>query len=76
MEVSYKKLWKLMIDHEITNVELRKATKISSATFTKLKKNDTVSLDVILKICNVLDCDIGEIVERVVPNNKQEVPNE
>lgn len=65
MSVSYKKLWKLIIDKDMTNVEVRKSTGISSATFTKLKKNETVSLDVLLKICNFLDCDIGDIVEVV-----------
>lgn len=65
MNISYKKLWKLMIDKDITNAELRKITGISSATFTKLKKNETVSLEILLKICSVLDCDIGDVVERV-----------
>jgi len=65
MGVSYKKLWKLIIDKDTTNVEVRKAAKISPATFTKLKKNETVSLDVLLKICKILDCDIGNIVEVV-----------
>ena len=63
MSVSYKKLWKLIIDKDMTNVEVRKAAKISPATFTKLKKNETVSLEVLLKICKLLDCDIGDIME-------------
>lgn len=63
MDVSYKKLWKLIIDKDLTNVEVRKAAGISPATFTKLKKNETVSLDVLLKICKLLDCDIGDIME-------------
>lgn len=65
MDVSYKKLWKLIIDKDMTNVEVRKIAKISPATFTKLKKNEIVSLDVLIKICKTLDCDIGEIVEAV-----------
>lgn len=65
MGVSYKKLWKLIIDKDMTNVEVRKAAKISPATFTKLKKNEIVSLEVLLKICQTLDCDIGDIVETV-----------
>ncbi len=64
MEISYKKLWKLLIDLEITNVELRKRTGLSSATFTKLRRNETVSMDVLLKICSILNCDIGDILER------------
>jgi len=63
MSVSYKKLWKLIIDKDLTNVEVRKAARISPATFTKLKKNETVSLEVLLKICKLLDCDIGDIME-------------
>ena len=65
MGVSYKKLWKLIIDKDMTNVEVRKVAKISPATFTKLKKNEIVSLDVLLKICKILECDIGDIVEAV-----------
>ena len=63
MGVSYKKLWKLIIDQDTTNVEVRKATGISPATFTKLKKNEIVSLDVLIKLCMILDCEIGDIVE-------------
>lgn len=65
MGVSYKKLWKLIIDKDMTNVEVRKAANISPATFTKLKKNEVVSLDVLLKICKILECDIGDLVEVV-----------
>jgi len=69
MNVSYKKLWKLIIDKEMTNVEVRKATGISPATFTKLKKNEVVSLDILLKLCKYLECDIGDIVEVVKDAN-------
>lgn len=44
MNISYKKLWKLIIDKDRTNVEVRKASGVSPATFTKLKRNETVSL--------------------------------
>ena len=63
MGVSYKKLWKLIIDQDTTNVEVRKAAGISPATFTKLKKNEIVSLDVLIKLCMILDCEIGDVVE-------------
>ena len=63
MGVSYKKLWKLIIDQDKTNVEVRKSAGISPATFTKLKKNEIVSLDVLIKLCMILDCEIGDIVE-------------
>ena len=65
MSVSYKKLWILIIEKDMTNLEVRKAAKISPATFTKLKKNEIVSLDILIKICRILDCDIGDIVEVV-----------
>jgi putative transcriptional regulator len=63
MRISYKKLWMLIIDKEMSNVEVRKATAISPATFTKLKKNEIVSMEIVLKLCDYLDCDIGDIVE-------------
>ena len=63
MGVSYKKLWKLIIDKDTTNVEVRKAAGISPATFTKLKKNEIVSLDILIKLCIFLDCEIGDVVE-------------
>lgn len=65
MGISYKKLWKLIIDRDMTNVSVRKAAGISPATFTKLKKNEAVSLEVIIKLCCVLECDIGDIMEVV-----------
>jgi len=65
MGVSYKRLWKLIIDKDLTNVSVRKAAGISPATFTKLKKNDTVSLDILLKLCAVLECEFEDIIEIV-----------
>ncbi len=63
MKVSYKKLWKLLIDKEISQAELRKISGISSGSMTKLKKGESVSMDVLWKICSVLDCNIGDVVE-------------
>lgn len=65
MSVSYKKLWKLIIDKDMTNVSVRKQAEVSPATFTKLKKNELVSLSILIKICIVLDCDIGDVMEIV-----------
>lgn len=65
MNISYKKLWKLIIDKDMTNVEVRKASGVSPATFTKLKKNEMVSLEVLVKICQILQCEIGDIIEIV-----------
>ena len=67
MSVSYNKLWKLLIDHKMNKSDLGKAAKMSPNTIAKLGKNETVSLDILVRICEVLECDIGDIVE-VVPN--------
>lgn len=63
MSVSYKKLWKLLIDREMTKVELRKAAGIRTGTLAKLGKNENVTTDVLVKICFALGCDIADIVE-------------
>lgn len=74
MGVSYKKLWKLIIDRETTNVAVRKATGISPATFTKLKKNEVVSMNVLIKLCVILDCEIGDVIELIKEEkNRDEV---
>ena len=65
MGVCYNKLFKLMIDKKVKKTELAKKANISSNTLAKLSKDEYVSLDVLVKICNVLDCDIGDIVEIV-----------
>lgn len=64
MEVNYNKLWKLMIDRGMTNrSDLRTLTGIGTNTLAKLSKNQIVSMDVLLKICSKLDCDISDICE-------------
>lgn len=63
MSVSYKKLWKLLIDKEMSKVDLRKKAGISTGTLAKLGKNENVTTDVLVKVCKALDCDISDIVE-------------
>ena len=63
MAVSYKKLWKLLIDKNINKTELIRKTGITSNAMAKMGKNETVQLDVLIKICKVLDCKIDDIVE-------------
>lgn len=64
MEISYNKLWKLMIDKGMSNKsDLRKVTGIGTNTLAKLSKNQVVSMDVLMKICSRLDCDISDICE-------------
>ena len=60
---SYKKLFKKLIDLDMTNNELMEKVKISKSTFYKMKNGQNITTDVLLRICNALDCDIDEIVE-------------
>lgn len=63
MQPSYKKLWILLAHKEISKAQLRKDLKMASSTLTKLNKNEVVSLSLLLKICDYLKCDIGDIME-------------
>ena len=64
-KASYKKLFKLLIDLEISKSKLSEMAGISSSTVTKLSKGECVNMDMLVKICNTLDCDLHEIVELV-----------
>ena len=68
--LSYKKLFKKLIDIEMKNCELIEKAKLSKSTFYKIKNGDNVTTDVLLRICDVLDCDISEIVECVEDKNR------
>lgn len=63
MEISYNKLWKLLIDKKMSTAELRKAAGIAPNTMTRLRKDELVSLTVLYKICSVINADIGDIME-------------
>ncbi len=69
MSVSYKKLWKLLIDREMKKKDLCDVAGVSHASVAKLGKNENVTTDVLLKICSALHCDIGEIMEIVEDSN-------
>ncbi len=64
-KISYDKLWKLMIDKKINKTGLIQKAEISSNAMAKLGKDESVQLDVLLKICNVLNCNVEDIVEFV-----------
>ena len=64
MAISYNKLWKLLIDKGMNKTQLYQASGVSTSTISKLGKNEQISMDSMLKICRVLECDIGDIVER------------
>jgi len=68
MAISYNKLWKLLIDKGMNKTQLCKASGVSTSTISKLGKNEQISMDSMLKICRVLECDIGDIVEMVDGN--------
>lgn len=65
MAISYKKLWKLLIDKDMTAVQLREKTGIAPNTMTKLRRDEEVSLTVLMKICMVLDANIGDIMDLI-----------
>ena len=64
-KLSYKKLFKKMIDIDMKNAELMEQAKVSKSTFYKMKNGENVTTDVLVRICDVLDCDISEIVEKI-----------
>ena len=65
MAISYNRLWKLLIDNHIKKKDLKDKAELSTATMAKLGKNESVSLDVLVRICKVLNCEIGDVVEIV-----------
>lgn len=71
MRTDYRKLWKLLIDHNMSKGELRVKSGISSVTLAKLGKNENVTTDILLRICNVLNCTIADIVDIVKDESKE-----
>lgn len=63
MAVSYKRLWKLLIDKDMKKRDLAKIADISASSISKLARGDNVNTDILVKICNALDCDIADIME-------------
>ena len=63
MAVSYKKLWKVLIDRDMTKTQLRKESGISTGALAKLGKNENVNTEILVKICNTLQCDLSDIME-------------
>ncbi len=70
MAISYNKLWKLLIDNHMKKKDLKEKAELSTATMAKLGKNESVSLDVLVRICKVLNCEIGDVVE-IVKDKKE-----
>lgn len=69
MKISYKKLWVMLIQRDITKMKLKTDVGISAGTMSKLNKGEDVALSVLLRICDYLNCDIGDICEAVRVTN-------
>jgi DNA-binding Xre family transcriptional regulator len=70
MIISYKKLWKLLIDRDLKKKDLRQMAGISPSTIAKLGRNENINTEILIKICRALDCDITDIME-LVPIDKE-----
>ena len=70
MKISYKKLWVLLIAKDITKPQLRRDLHLATGTMSKLNKGEDVALSILLRICEYLDCDIGDICEAVRVNKE------
>ena len=63
MTVSYKKLWKLLIDRDMKKKDLIEAADISQSSLSKMGRNENVNTDILVKVCKALNCDIGDIID-------------
>lgn len=63
MKISYKKLWHLLIDKDMTKTELQKAAGLSWASVAKLNRGENIGTDILLRICKVLECELNDIME-------------
>lgn len=72
MAISYNKLWKLLVDKKMSKADLRRAAEISPNTMTKLRRDEEVSMTVLKRICEYLECNIGDICD-FIPASKSEV---
>lgn len=69
MEVSYKRLWKLLIDKDMKKKDLQAQAGISWTSVTKLSKGENVSMEVLMKVCKALECNIGDIIDLIPEDN-------
>ena len=72
--MNYNKLWKLLIDKNMKKKDLREATGLTTNTIAKMGKNENISMDVITRICEYLNCDVGDIIEMIPDDGGK--PNE
>ena len=69
MAISYNKMWKLLIDKNMSTAELRKIANIAPNTMTKLRRNEPVNLAILSRVCATLHCDFGDIIEYIPVNS-------
>ena len=72
MAISYKKLWKLLIDRDMNKKDLMAISGISQSSVTKMGRNENVNTEVLVRVCLSLNCDIGDIAEIILPESEQE----
>jgi len=70
LSFSYKPLWKLLIDKDMTKEEFKSKVKVSHSTVIKMNKGENVAMEILDRICNYFECELADIVEHV-PNNKE-----
>ena len=73
MEVSYKKLWKLLIDKDMKKKDLQSHAGIGWTSVTKLSKGENVSMEVLMKVCKALECNIGDIMDLITKEGDKNV---
>jgi DNA-binding Xre family transcriptional regulator len=71
-KLSYKKLFKMLIDIDMKNTELMEKARISKSTFYKMKNGENITTDVLLRVCDVLKCDVSDIMECVEIDERQD----
>ena len=70
MAVNYNKLWKLLIDKGMNKTDLRVKTGMSTSTLAKMSNNEVVSMDVVLRICEILECNVGDVMDATKKEDK------
>jgi len=73
LTISYNKLWKLLIDLNMNKTQLRKVAGLSTNVIARLSKNDSVSMDTLLRICKALHCNVGDIVEVIEESDQLKI---
>lgn len=69
MAANYNKLWKLLIDKGMTKTDLRMKTGMSTSTLAKMSNNENVAMDIILRICEILECNVGDVMDATKKEN-------